>query len=146
MNIIRSLNSYFYPHIINVSHCSRGSLYHCKCHLILTEVLFPFTFSLLGCPSKAQVGSWLSQYRRGQKMPKLNIITKHKHYFQIQIFHKSISYLLESMFKCKIKFEDIIVFSFKGLAILGCIHMHYNAGMDDSLWYDITTMEFYYTI
>ena len=118
MNIIRSLNSYFYPHIINVSHCSRGSLYHCKCHLILTEIL---------CQN-------------------INIITKHKHYFQIQIFHKSISYLLESMFKCKIKFEDIIVFSFKGLAILGCIHMHYNAGMDDSLWYDITTMEFYYTI
>ena len=81
-----------------------------------------------------------------RKCQNINIITKHKHYFQIQIFHKSISYLLESMFKCKIKFEDIIVFSFKGLAILGCIYMHYNAAMDDSLWYDITTMELYYTI
>ena len=81
-----------------------------------------------------------------RKCQNINIITKHKHYFQIQIFHKSISYLLESMFKCKIKFEDIIVFSFKGLTILGCIYMHYNAAMDDSLWYDITTMEFYYTI
>ena len=40
-----------------------------------------------------------------RKCQNINIITKHKHYFQIQIFHKSISYLLESMFKCKIKFE-----------------------------------------